>query len=130
MVQWSNSVVKTSAGEPLMSKRPFAVTKCSPWLVSKQTQVLLASKLSYTEICYIVLPHLPTLSPYRQHHKYTRVTKPRSQYYGKSKQRCRNIWIWSFVWGVQLVVSEPQRSPGYYTIPSTACYKLLQFAVL
>jgi hypothetical protein len=44
----------TNAGEPLISKRPFAVTK---WLVSKQSPRLLGSKRSYTEICCIVLPH-------------------------------------------------------------------------
>jgi hypothetical protein len=123
-------IIRTGVDPKAISKRPFAVTKCSPWLVSKQSPRLLGPKLSYAEICYIVLPHLLPSSPYRQQHKYTRVTKPRSQYYGKSKQRCRNVWIWSFVWGVQLVVSEPQQSPGYYTIPSTAWCRLLKLAVL
>jgi hypothetical protein len=114
MVQWSSPVVKTNAGEPLISKMPFAVTKCSPWLASKQSPRLLGSKLSYTEICYSILPHLLPSSPYRQHTQNTTVTKPCSQYYGKTKQTCRHVWIWSFVWGVQRVASEPQTAPGYY----------------
>jgi hypothetical protein len=40
---------------------------------------------------------------------------------GKPKQACRNVWIWSFVWGVQLVASEPQPTPGYY-IPTKNLY--------
>jgi hypothetical protein len=31
--------VETSAGEPLISRRPFAVTKCSAWLVSNESPV-------------------------------------------------------------------------------------------
>ena len=38
-VQWSNPFVETSAGEPLISTRPFAVTKCLAWLVSNESAV-------------------------------------------------------------------------------------------
>ena len=37
VIQCSNPDVETSAGEPLISMRPFAVTKCSAWLVSKES---------------------------------------------------------------------------------------------
>jgi hypothetical protein len=50
MVQWSSPVVKTSVGNPLFSTKRFSVTKCSPWLVSKQSPRLLRSELSYKEI--------------------------------------------------------------------------------
>jgi len=53
-------------------------------------------KPSYTEICYTILPHPLPSSPYRQHTKNTRFTKPLfSQYYGKTKETCRNVCIWS-----------------------------------
>ena len=39
-VQWSNPVVETSAGGPLISMRPFAGGKCSAWLVSKESPCL------------------------------------------------------------------------------------------
>jgi hypothetical protein len=89
-MEYSSPVVNTNAREQLISKRPFAVTKCSPWLVSKQSYHLSGSKLSYTEICYNNLPHLLPSSPYRPHTIITRVTKPCSQYYGKTKRTCRN----------------------------------------
>jgi hypothetical protein len=73
--------MRTNAGEPLISNRPFAVTKCSPWLASKQKTLELQNPVPKT--------------------------------IGKTKPRCRNVWIWSFVWGMQLVASEPQPAPGY-----------------
>jgi hypothetical protein len=81
MVQWSSPVVKTNAGELLVSKRPFAATKCCPWLVSKQSPHLpiprlLGSKLSYTESRYNILPHLLPSSPYRQHTETLQLKKP------------------------------------------------------
>ena len=57
---------------------------------------LSGSKLSYTEICYNILLHPLPSSPYRLHTKNARFTKTLcSQYYGKSKQPCRNVCIWS-----------------------------------
>jgi len=53
-------------------------------------------KPSYTEICYNILPYPLPSSRYRQHTKNTTFTKTLcSQYYGKSKQLCRNVCIWS-----------------------------------
>jgi hypothetical protein len=51
-VKWINTGMRTNAGELLISKRYFAVTKCSPWLVSKHSPRLLGCNLSYTESCY------------------------------------------------------------------------------
>jgi hypothetical protein len=61
-VQWSNPVVETNAGEPLVSMRTFAIAKCSAWLVSKEFLCLLGSKPSYSKICYSVAPHPPVFS--------------------------------------------------------------------
>ena len=51
---------------------------------------------TYTKIYYNILPHPLPSSPYRQHTKNTRFTKTLcSQYYGKTKETCRNVCIWS-----------------------------------
>jgi len=50
--------METSAGEPLISTRPFAVTKWSAWLVSKESSRVWGSKPSYTKIYYNILPTL------------------------------------------------------------------------
>jgi hypothetical protein len=67
--------VETSAGEPLISTRPFAVTKCSAWLVSNESSRLSGSKHSYTESTAVLHPTLLS-SPYKPAYKNTRVTKP------------------------------------------------------
>ena len=41
--------MESSAGEPLISMRPFAVTKWSAWLMSKESPCLSGSKPSYTK---------------------------------------------------------------------------------
>ena len=41
--------METSAGEPVISMRPFAVTKCSAWLVSKESPRLSGSLPSCTK---------------------------------------------------------------------------------
>ena len=46
--------METSAGEPLISVRPIAVTKCSSWLVSAESPLLWGSKPCYIEFCYIL----------------------------------------------------------------------------
>ena len=57
---------------------------------------LSGSKPSYTIIYYKILPHPLPSPPYRQHTKKPRFTKTLcSQYYGKTKQTCRNVSIWS-----------------------------------
>jgi len=64
--------VETSAGEPLISTQPFAVTKCSAWLVLNESPHLSGSKPCYTEICYNILLH----PPYRQYTKTLGLQKP------------------------------------------------------
>jgi hypothetical protein len=68
--------VETTAGEPLISTRPFAGTKWSAWLVSKESPRLSGSKHSYTKnlLQYLTAP-LPS-SPYRQHTKTLGLQKP------------------------------------------------------
>jgi len=61
-------VVETSAGEPLISKRPFAVAKWSAWLVSKESPFLWGSMPSYTQI-YNILPHFPVVVSLQTAHK-------------------------------------------------------------
>jgi len=65
----SSLVVKTSAGEPPNSKRPFAVVKWSAWLVSKESPLLWGSKPSYTQICYNIVPHSPVVVSLQTAHK-------------------------------------------------------------
>ena len=60
--------MQTSAAEPLISVRPFAVTKWSAWLVSKVSPRLLGSLPSYTKLLRF-LPHPLPSSPYRQRTK-------------------------------------------------------------
>jgi hypothetical protein len=67
------------------------------------------------------IPHRTPLSPspYSRTHKNTRVTNTLCfHYHGKTEQTCRDVCIWSFVWGVQRVASEPPRAPGCHTIPT------------
>ena len=61
--------METSARERQISTQPFAVTKCSAWLVSNESPQISGSKSSYTEICYNIIPHPLSSSPYRQHTK-------------------------------------------------------------
>jgi hypothetical protein len=57
---------------------------------------LSGSKPSYTKIFYNILPHPLPSSPYREHTKNTRFTKTLCfHYYGKTKQMCSNVCIWS-----------------------------------
>jgi len=94
-VQGSSPVVETSAGVPLISMRPFVVPKWPAWLVSKESQVSQASSPVIQKSATISYPKPLPSSPYREQIKITRVTKtPCSQYFGKTKQTCRNVCIW------------------------------------
>jgi len=53
--------------------RPFAVTKCSAWLVSNESPRLQGSKLSYIEICYNIISHPPAVISLRTAQKNTTV---------------------------------------------------------
>jgi hypothetical protein len=84
--------------------RPFVITKCSAWLVSKVSPRLWGSKSGYTESAKKSYRTLLSSSPYitahtHTHtytHTHTRVTITLcSQCYGKTKQSCRNVCIWS-----------------------------------
>jgi len=48
MYNCSGPVVETSTGEQLISTRSFAVTKCSAWLVSKDSSCISSCNPSYT----------------------------------------------------------------------------------
>ena len=61
--------METSAGEPLISMRPFAVTKCSAWLVSNESPVSHASSPVILKSATVSHPTLLSLSPYKQHTK-------------------------------------------------------------
>ena len=60
--------METSAGEPIISMRPFAVTKCSAWLVSKDYPRLLGSLPSYIKSATISF-RTPSLHPLRENTK-------------------------------------------------------------
>jgi len=79
--------VETSAGGPLFSMRPFAVSKWSAWLVSKDSPPVTPAHCPVTlqSATYLTAP-LPS-SSYRQHTKNSRVTKTLcSQYRTKTKR--------------------------------------------
>ena len=67
--------METSAEVPLISMRPFAVPKWSVWLMSKEAPCLSGSLPSYTKSATYLTAPLPW-SPYREHTRNTRVTKP------------------------------------------------------
>jgi len=80
--------VKTIAGEPLISTKPFAVTKCSAWLVSNEFPVSQAPSPVILKSATVSLPTLLSSSPYNPVHKNTKVTDTLcSQYCGENKQR-------------------------------------------
>jgi len=87
--------VEKSSGDPLISTRPFAVTKWSAWLVSKVSPCLSGSKPSYTKSATISC-RTPCRLLLTDIQKNTRFTKTLcSQYCGKTKQTCRNACLWS-----------------------------------
>jgi len=61
--------VKTSAGELLISTRPFTVAKCSAWLVSKEFPVSEAPSPVVLKSAKGSYPTSLSPSPYRQHTK-------------------------------------------------------------
>ena len=90
--------METSAGEPLISTRPSAVTKWSAWLVSKESPPRLSgSKHSYTESCCNILPHPCRCLLTGSTQKTLKSTKTLcSQYCWETTQTCRNAaCIWS-----------------------------------
>ena len=84
--------METSAGEPLISTRPFAVTKCSAWLMSNESPIYQAPSPVILKSATVSHPTLLSSSPYNPAHKNTRVTDTlSSQYYWETKQAC-NGW--------------------------------------
>ena len=82
--------------------------------------LLSGSKPIYTKIGCNTLPHHVPLSSYSTAHKNTGLTKPFcSQYYGKTKQTCRNVCVWSSGESNWWPVSRT-RAPWYYRFDSTA----------
>jgi hypothetical protein len=69
IVQWSDPVVQTSAGEPVTSAASFAVAKCSAWLVSKESPISRASRLAILKSATVSHPTLLSSSPYILAHK-------------------------------------------------------------
>ena len=76
VVQWSNSVVETSVGEPLISTRPFTVAKCSAWLCKKNVIVFEARSLLALKSATISYFTLLSSSPYNPAHKTHGLHKP------------------------------------------------------
>lgn len=63
--------METNAGEPLISTRPFAVTKWSSWLVSKESPCLSGSKPNYTNSATYLTATPAVLSLQRAHKQKT-----------------------------------------------------------
>ena len=129
VVQFNNPVVETSAGEPLISMRPFAVTKCSAWLLSKEPLRLWDSKPSYTEFCYSIASHPPVVvSLQYSTQKTLRLQKPSlPNIMGRLNNRAGMSPYGQVIWGVQRVASEPLRAPGCH---STLCRRLSEATLL
>ena len=104
--------METSAGEPLISTRPFAVTKQSAWLVSKESPVSQAP-------CLVILnplqhltapPAVVTLqTAYKKNSGYKNPLFPILWEDKTNVQECLHM----VKWGVQRVTSEPPQAPGY-----------------
>jgi hypothetical protein len=129
--------VETSAREPLISTRLFAVTKWSAWQASKESLVSQAPSpdIPKSATTFTAPPAVVCL---QTAHKNTRFTKTLcSQYNGKTKQSAgmsaygqlgsATGWQWASTtpwilqeclhmvkWGVRRVASEPPRATGYY----------------
>jgi hypothetical protein len=61
--------VQTCAGDTLISTWPFASTKCSAWLVSKESPRVSGFKAGYTKSATASHPTLLSSSPYSLSHK-------------------------------------------------------------
>ena len=116
-------VVETSAGEPLISKRPFAVGKWSAWLVSKESPFLWGSMPSYTQI-YNILPHSPVIVSLQTAHKNTLF--PIWCEDETNVQECLHM----VKWGVQRVASEPPQAPGYLSPLGRLANKKIYWPIL
>ena len=78
-----------------MYTRPFAVTKCSAWLVSNESPVSKTPSPAMLQSATVSQSTLLSPSTYRQHTNNTRFTKNlSSKCCGKTKQTCRNVYIW------------------------------------
>jgi len=86
--------VEMSAGEPLISMRPFVLLRSGrPGWCRKIPPFSQAPCPVILNLLHILLHTLPS-SPYRENTKNTRVTKILcSQYCGKTKQTWRNVRI-------------------------------------
>jgi len=107
--------VETSAGEPLISTRPFAVTKCSARLVSNESPRLSGSKPSYTEMCYNILPHPCRRLLTGSTHKHSVYNNPLFPILWEDERNVQDC-LHMVKWGVQRVASVPTRAPEYYTL--------------
>ena len=115
-VQCSNPVVETRAGEPLVCMRPFTVTKCSAWLVSKETPVSEVPSLVILKSATVSYRTIVS-SPYTTAHKNTRLQKPSvPNIMGRLNNRAGMTAYGQVIWGVQRVASEPPRAPGCYSV--------------
>jgi len=103
--------VETIAGEPLISMRPFAVTKWSAWLVSKDSPFLAGSLPSYTKSATYLTAPPAFVSLQREHKKHSGYKKPLFPILWEDKtdvEECLHM----VRLGVQHVASEPPRAPG------------------
>jgi len=109
--------VETSAGEPLISTRPFAVTKCSAWLVSNEYPISQAPSPVILKPATISYRTLAVVSVQAAQKKTLGVQKPSVRnIMGRRKKRAGMV-----NWGVQRVASETPRAPGYYSVVGYCC---------
>ena len=97
LVQCNNPLFETNAEDPLICMRPFSVTRISCLLLTKESPCVRGSKPKYSELCYSVSSHsLLVVSLQNSKHKSTLLTKTLCQQcYGKTKQPCGNVYMWS-----------------------------------
>ena len=120
--------METSAGEPLISVRPFAGTKWSASLMSKESPCLSGSLSSYTKAGTIscCTPCRRLLTDSTQN---TLVLQKPSVPNIVGRQNKRAGMSAYGQCGVQRVASEPPRAPGYYSIYFKPCVSNLPFYI-
>jgi hypothetical protein len=120
--------VETSAELPFTT-RPFAVAKCSAWLVSKESprsvrpgkcrknpHLFSGSKPSYTKICQCIAPPtIPSSSHNPAHKTSKRVISTLCSNIPRRLNKRTGMSASQVVWGTQRVASEPPGAPGCYS---------------
>jgi hypothetical protein len=118
--------VESIAREPLISTKPFPVTKCTGWLVSKEHPVSETASLVVLNSATVYHPTLQSSSPYSIAHKKTSNLQNSSirNIMGRINNRVEMSICVQVIWELQRVVSEPPRAHGRYSFSTKSVYSI------